>query len=373
MHYNWQHPQWPHFDFDLSGIHDLLYQYAPETRVLLSKVQQLSHNIQDDAMLDIMTSEALKTSEIEGEFLRDEDIRSSLKKELGMGENIQACKDPRAILGISKLMISNRNTFDDPLTKEDLFMWQMVMTGFSQITDVGRWRSGLEPVQIISGPLGYEKVHFEAPPSSRVDAEMDAFILWFNQTTPSKEKNIYPGPVRVAITHLYFESIHPFEDGNGRIGRALAEKALSQEMRAPTLLSLSTTLQKNKKGYYDAFSQASTHSTDITNWITYFVKIVFDAQKDAEEKLIFFMRKVAFWTLHASGLNKRQEKALESMFRQGTVGFEGGISAKKYMLICDCSKATATRDLSELLALRCLTKIPGAGRSTRYELALPEH
>lgn len=221
-------------------------------------------------------------------------------------------------------------------------------------------------MQIVSGRPEKLTIHFEAPPSTIVPLEMKNFIQWFNSTSPNQSGSIKFAPVRAAIAHLYFESIHPFEDGNGRIGRAIAEKALSQGYGYPILISLSQAFESEKKGYYEALKIAS-RSNNITPWIDYFVKIVLKAQIKAEEEINFILKKSKFLDLHKDQLNDRQLKVLQRMLRNGPQGFEGGMTAKKYMNITGCSKATATRDLQHLYALDVLNQI-GSGRNVRYDL-----
>lgn len=372
MRYNWQHSQWPHFEYDLTDEQDLLYKYAMEASTLLGGLNQIPEEMQIDAVIDLMVSEALSTSEIEGEKFSDSDVRSSIKRQLGISTNT-VIKDPKAV-GVSKLMIAVRNTFNATLTQKQLFEWhEMVISPSLQnpYIEIGRWRASAEPMQIVSGAFGREKVHFEAPPSSTLDMEMTRFIDWFNETHPLRTQTKIPGPVRAAIAHLYFESLHPFSDGNGRIGRAIAEKALSEDLGRPVLLSLSTTIYKHKKEYYAALSNASRCQMNITPWIQYFVNTVYQAQLDSKKQISFVLQKAKFWHRYKDVLNSRQEKVIARIFKSGIVGFEGGLSAQKYMKITDCSKATATRDLAELLERGCVARLPGSGRNTRYELALP--
>lgn len=372
MSYIWQDKNWPNFVYDLSDIQNILYAYAMETSSLSGSLSQLPEDLQRDAIIDLMVSEAIKTSEIEGERFDDEEVRSSIRKQLGLSYKPAFTQNPKAA-GIAHLMISVRQTFPMLLSEEQLFEWhKMVMTEKHHHTnpDVGRWRSSAHPMQIVSGPIGREIVHYEAPPSHRINKDMADFIFWFNKTDPSKNKIKIPGPVRAAIVHLYFECIHPFYDGNGRIGRALSEKALSQELQRPVLLSLSTTIEKNKKEYYKELSYASIGGMNITSWINYFVKVIYQAQLEAKNQITFILEKAKFWNQYASILNDRQEKILSRMFKEGIIGFEGGISARKYAKIAECSKATATRDLAELLKYGCLEQLPGRGRSTSYRIKL---
>jgi Fic family protein len=365
---NWQLPNWPYFEFNHLEVEQVLYDYALETSALSGAISQLSQDLQSDTLIELMVAEAIKTSEIEGEILNTEDVRSSIRHQLGLLEKTTS-KDPRAN-GVGMLMISVRKTFLDPLSKEMLFDWHnQLMSDPSQREkiDIGKWRSNPSPMQIISGPIGQEKVFFEAPPYDQVDFEMNRFIQWFNDSLHTLK-----GPIRSAVAHLYFESIHPFEDGNGRIGRAIVEKALSQELKAPVLLSLSTTIQKKKNTYYEELSKASS-SLHIGSWIYYFVHTIYQAQLDAKESILHVLKKSMFWKRYGNLVNERQEKALNRMFREGPKGFEGGLSAQKYMNITQSSKATATRDLTDLLEKGCLYKLPGEGRSTRYQVLFIEN
>jgi Fic family protein len=362
MKYIWQQPNWPHFEYDLSHSQDVLYRYAKEASYLSGSLDQLPSNLQWDALIDLMVSEGIKTSEIEGEKLDQEDVRSSLRNQLGLTEKPETIKDPRA-QGIAHLMIAVRKKYGEPLTKEEIFAWHTMILGEpSSKLEVGMWRTSNEPMQIVSGPIGREIIHYEAPPSIQVDREMTQFIVWFN-----KSVNI-PGPVRAALAHLYFECIHPFADGNGRVGRALVEKVLSQELQRPVLLSLSTTLEKNRKTYYEELSIASKNGLTVTRWINYFVETIYQSLLDSKKQIVFIVQKAHFWKRWESKLNERQSKVLAKMFDAGIEGYKGGMSAQKYMKITTCSKATATRDLKELLEYGCIEPLPGSGRSTRYVL-----
>jgi len=223
-------------------------------------------------------------------------------------------------------------------------------------------------MQIVSGSIGKEKIHFQAPPSQQVSEEMRQFISWFNATAPDESKTISSAPVRAAIAHLYFESIHPFEDGNGRIGRAIAEKTLSQTLGRPVMMSLSRTIEADRKNYYAALEQAQT-SNEITAWISYFVEVALKAQRESRQLIDFTLQKTRFFDRHKTQLNERQTRVIQKMLEAGQGGFEGGMSAKKYMSITKTSKATATRDLQMLSELGVF-KAEGGGRSVRYGLVL---
>lgn len=272
--------------------------------------------------------------------------------------------------GIVELMFDVRNTFKQPLTETKLFDWHLMLFSDSSNPNlrIACWRTDEEPMQVVSGHHGKWKVHYEAPPSRDIPNEMKRFIRWFNATAPGKSKAIKFAPVRAAIAHLYFESIHPFEDGNGRIGRAIAEKALSQGFGYPAILSLSHAIEADKKAYYAELNAASK-SNEITHWIQYFVNTVLIGQVTVEAQINFILKKSVFFDSHKDELNERQVKVLRRMMQAGVKGFEGGMSAKKYMTITGTSKATATRDLQHLLTIKIFRQI-GSGRSARYELCL---
>lgn len=368
MTYNWQQPDWPEFHYDLAQVQDVLFSIAVKMGHISGILKGMPEATQTETLLDLMVAEAIKTSAIEGEVLSRADVMSSIRNQLSLNVPPQAVRDPRAT-GAAELMMDVRRSFAEPLSQEKLFDWHRMLLGSATPhLRVGAWRNHPEPMQVVSGPVGKTKVHFEAPLSKQVPREMKAFIQWFNRTAPGGAQEIKLAPVRAAITHLYFESIHPFEDGNGRIGRALSEKALSQGLGHPVLLSLSNTIEANKKKYYSALKDAQ-RSNETTPWITYFVHTVLAAQDDAEHQIDFVLKKTKFFDRYADQLDIRQIKVIRRMLEEGPQGFTGGMNAKKYSGMAGVSKATATRDLQYLLEIGILQRI-GAGRSTRYALVL---
>ena len=367
MTYNWQQSDWPHFTYDLAEVEDLLFLIAEKVGQSDGLYTGLTEEAQQEALVDTMVLEAIKTSEIEGEYLSRKDVMSSIRNNLGLNPSVQPVRDRKAE-GAAKLMIAVRENFSDELSEDTLFDWHsMLMSGNASIK-VGAWRDHKESMQVISGPVGKEQVHYEALPSSSVPDEMQRFIKWFNDTAPGGIQEIKKPAVRSAIAHLYFETIHPFEDGNGRIGRALSEKAILQGVGRPILFSLSRTIEENKNAYYEAL-KTGQRSNRITPWINYFVKTVFEAQVKTEEHILFILKKVKFLDRFSPQLNQRQLRVVLRMFESGIKGFEGGMSAKKYIGITKTSKATATRDLQDLVEKGALVPI-GGGRSTRYEINL---
>lgn len=367
IRYNWEYKDWPNFSYSVKGLEELFLQISRNEGKYDGIVSILPNTIKADAIIDLMVIEAIKSSEIEGEFYRRKDVLSSIKKNLGLHQKSLTLINKNAE-GISKIMVDVRNTFDKPLTKAKLFEWHKMLFNTQTNIEVGKWRTHKEPMQIVSGALGKQKVHFEAPASSSLEKEMKAFIQWFNDTDPNGKHKIENSIVRAAISHLYFETIHPFEDGNGRIGRVLAEKVLSQGLKKPILLSLSATIEKNKKDYYNQLQEGQKNLT-ITKWIHYFTNTVLEAQKYAERQIQFTINKAAFFDEYKTKINARQLKSIKKVVDEGPNGFKGGMNATKYKSINKTSKATATRDLQELVELGIL--IPnGGGRSTSYTLKI---
>jgi len=365
MRYNWQLKDWPRFHYRLLEVEPLLFKFSEKAGHVSGLLKGLPKETQNDAIIDLMVSEAIKTSEIEGEYLSRQDVVSSIRNQLGLGQ--QQVNDLRA-QGAAALMVDVRNTFHEALTEEKLFSWhRMIMKGSKGIT-VGDWRSHEEPMLVVSGALGKEKIHFEAPPSSNVPKEMAGFFNWFNETGPGGKKEIKQPVVRAAIAHLYFETIHPFEDGNGRIGRALSEKALSQYLKRPVLLSLSQAIEANKREYYDALQKAQ-RSNEVTSWISYFLSMAMQAQEQAEKLIDFTLKKTRFFDRYTPLLNERQLKVVRRMLEEGPKRFEGGMNARKYTALTRTSKATATRDLQDLAEKQVFLS-SGGGRSTKYSLNL---
>jgi Fic family protein len=362
--YNWQYKKWPHFTYSIEKIHPISIAFAKELGNVNGLMKGLNEELKQETLIEVLISEAIKTSEIEGEYMSREDVMSSIKRNLGLKED-KIVRDKR-VAGIAKLMTTIRQNATQELTIEMILNWhEILMEGSPKITP-GAWRKGQEPMQVISGAYGKEIVHYEAPPSDRVSNEMEKFVQWFHGNILHVKDEITGALIKAAIAHLYFESIHPFEDGNGRVGRALAEYTLSNELQSPMLLSLSKVIEKNKKQYYEALKLAQS-GLDITDWVYYFGQVILSAQRDARELVEFTVKKAKLFDQYKTVLNERQLKVLNRMLENGTQGFEGGMTAKKYMIIAKTSKATATRDLQNLYEIGVFQQI-GAGRSVRYEL-----
>ncbi|MFC3679888.1 Fic family protein [Bacterioplanoides pacificum] len=382
MNYIWQHKHWPNFSYDSGKLSSLAYQYAKQAAKLTGSLSQTDQDDSLAAQLDLMVDEAINTSLIEGENLNPASVRSSLQNYLNLTPTPINVADVKAE-GMAALIVDVRKHFSQPLSKEMLFNWhRMVLAGFednilhSDLT-VGQWRDSPEPMQIVSGPVGYERVHYEAPAAQDLDTLMAEFLNWFNQQGLLQDNQQIPGVIRAGIAHLWFEVIHPFDDGNGRIGRAIIEYALAQDMGMPVVLSMSTHIERNKKEYYRQLNVASCCDAselddpavlDITAWLSWFIETLIAAQHEAAEKIATIFEKTEFWQRHKNTeLSERQETVLNKIFKAGKDGFPNGVSAQKYAALGKCSKATATRDLSDLLAKGCL-RSQGLGRGLRYFL-----
>ena len=362
MTYNWQFPNWAEFTYNDSVIDSLTTVFALETGEIKGFIQSISSSVQEDTILQLMISEAVKSSEIEGEFFSRQDIMSSIKRHLGVSKNFAHVRDKKA-LGIGALMVEIRNSYQDRLTEKMIKSWHKILMNASPHINAGKYRTGTEPMQVISGAVGREIIHYEAPPSYNIPQEMKSFIKWYNNFKV-EAGDIKKALIKTSICHLYFESIHPFEDGNGRIGRAIAEKCLSQSLGVPVLISISSVIERDKKKYYNALKKAQ-RSLEITNWIFYFSSIILEAQKNAKQVILFTLNKTKFLDKHKDNLNERQLKVILKIFDFGIEGFEGDITAKKYISITKSSRATATRDLQDLVEKNILSQ-KGAGRNVKY-------
>ena len=362
--WNWQQDDWPRFRFDKSTLEEREAKFLLHGGLLLGALLHIGDNDKSALTVDLISNEALKTSEIEGEYLNRESVQSSIRRNLGL--DTDARRIPPAERGIADMTMDLYRSFAESLTHETMFRWHGMLTaGRRDLKNIGAYRMHDEPMQIISGPIGNPKIHFEAPPSAAVEREMEGFVHWFNNTAPHGNTAL-PALTRTGIAHLYFATIHPFEDGNGRIARALAEKALSQALGQPTLIALSQTLQKNKNSYYEALHQSS-RDNEITAWLGYFADTVLQAQNTTQCMIDFLIQKTKLYDRVKSQLNERQEKALARIFHEGVEGFKGGLSAENYISITGAARATATRDLQDLVDKGVLIRT-GALKSTRYHL-----
>jgi Fic family protein len=335
--------------------------------MFVGAIKHLGEEDRNQLTVEAMSTEALTTSEIEGEMLDRASVQSSILRQLGLAvDNRRVAPAER---GVSEMMVDLYKTFSAPLSDEMLFDWHRMLTsGRRDLTDVGRYRTSAEPMQVLSGAIGSAKIHFEAPPSSKVPSEMRRFHDWFNRTAPGAAEQL-PALTRAGIAHLYFESIHPFEDGNGRIGRALAEKSLAQNLGQPSLIALAATILSQRAGYYAAL-EAANKGNEITDWLAWFAGMTIEAQRRTITLIEFLIDKTKLLDRLSGQLNDRQQKAVLRMFREGSEGFKGGLTAGKYSTITGASPATTTRDLADLAEKGALVR-EGERRHARYELNVP--
>lgn len=364
--WNWQQSDWPRFTYDRAALEPLEREFLLRSGEVLGVFRHVGDDERDAIRIELISEEALKTSAIEGEYLNRDSLQSSLRQQLGLGSDGKRVS--AAERGIAEMMADVYLRFAEPLSSRTLFDWhRMVMAGDRRLETIGAYRKHSEPMQIVSGRLDEPKVHFEAPPSSSIEPEMNAFIEWFNAASPGGLSPL-PALTRAGIAHLYFESIHPFEDGNGRIGRALCEKALAQNLGEPSLLALSFTIERHRKAYYDNL-EASNKNNAITHWLVYFAKTILEAQRVTLARVGFSVVKAKFYERYRGQFNERQDKVIARMFREGIEGFKGGLSAENYIAIARTSRATATRDLADLVLKGALSRT-GERRHTRYALDL---
>jgi Fic family protein len=368
MKWNWQQKDWPAFRYDAAALAPLERQFLRHSGEFIGAFRHIDAPDKDALKIDLISDEALKTSEIEGEILNRSSVQSSLIQQFGLGPGQP--RIPAAERGIAEMMVNLYRSFAAPLDDETLFRWhKMLMADDRSIAVIGGYRKHPDPMQVVSGADYKRKVHFEAPPSTPVADEMKEFIKWFNDSGPGGNHPLAP-LTRAGIAHLYFVSIHPFEDGNGRIARALAEKALAQGIGQPTLIALAYTIQRKRKDYYAALER-NNKDNEITDWLTYFAYTILEAQSTTMKRVEFYVAKAKFYERMRGKLNERQEKAIGRMFQEGIDGFKSGMSADKYITITGASRATATRDLQDLVAKGALTRT-GERRHTRYHLHLAE-
>ncbi len=362
--YIWQRPEWPQWQFDSARLSELLAKVTLERGRLLGTMQALGFHLAEEATLRVLTDDVVKSSEIEGEKLNPESVRSSLARRLGMDIGALAPTD-RHVDGVVEMVLDAAQGYDRPLTAERLFGWHAALfpTGYSGMVkiSVGAYRTDTDgPMQVVSGSVGREKVHFEAPPAERLEAEMFGFLDWLNHT-----QRLDP-TIKAALAHLWFLTLHPFEDGNGRIGRAVCDMALSRaDGSAQRFYSLSAQIQRERKDYYDSLELAQKGTLDVTDWLAWFLECLLRAIQGAEQQTKEVMRKATFWNLWPGvSMNERQVKMLNMLLD----GFDGNLTNKKWAAINHCSPDTALRDIKELVERGVLASAGAGGRSTHYVL-----
>jgi len=337
---------------------------------LLSKMADLGFDLGSQAQVEILAEETMKTAAIEGESLDMKAVRSSVARRLGLPS--AGLRVDRYVDGLVSVLLDATRNYDKPLTQERLYGWQAALfpTGYSGMhkIKVGQWR-GAKSMRVVSGPVGRERVHFEAPPASRIADEMRRFLEWWEETRGRVE-----GLLRAAIAHFRFVTIHPFEDGNGRIARALTDMALSEDDRQPMrYYSISSQILAEREAYYDVLERCQKGDGEITEWLIWFLGCFSRSITRSEGLLAAVLDKAAFWKMHVqASLSERQRKVINRMLDFGRGGFEGGMTTRKYVSLANVSRATAFRELNQLLELGFIKQNPGGGRSVSYDLIWPE-
>ena len=371
----WQRPEWPALTFDAQRIQPLLAAARTAQGVLLGKAQAIGLEGLQPHVRDSLTQEALTTSAIEGEKLDPESVRSSVARRLGLDTSGAPLREGRRhIEGLIDVLQDATLNTESPLTLERLCQWHGALfpTGFSgmQRIDVGALRS--VSMEIVSGAIGHSKVHYAAPPAEGLADQVNAFLTWFNQTQPQVGSKPMDGLVRAAVSHLWFETLHPFDDGNGRIGRAMLQLALGQDMGQPgRIVTLSRQIESCKDQYYSELERAQrSKSMDVTAWVEWMLAQMVQANEFANRTIDAAIQRIRFLaSMAAFTLNERQQKTMKKLLDAGPKGYEGGMTTRKHQRIAQTSTPTAARDLIELERLGLLTRV-GDGRSTRYYPAM---
>lgn len=360
-----QKDNWPEFSWNSNEFIRLLSEVRNLQGRLIGKMETLGFDLRNEALLDTLTLDVLKSSEIEGEFLNSDQVRSSIARRLGM-EIAGMVESDRNVEGVVEMMLDATQNCFGALTAERLFDWHAALfptgrSGMHKIT-VANWRKDTTgPMQVVSGAMGKEKVHFQAPDSELLENEMTRFIDWFNNNTTELV-------IKAAIAHLWFVTIHPFDDGNGRITRALTDMLLAQSDKSTQrFYSMSAQIRVERKQYYEMLEKTQKGTLDITNWILWFLNCLINALKSTDSVLIRVLFKAEFWKKHIdTAINDRQRKLLNKLLD----GIDGKLTSSKWAKIAKCSKDSAVRDINDLIEKGILQKEAAGGRSTNYELKL---
>jgi Fic family protein len=360
--------EWPEFHWDQAALADLLADVRHLQGRLLGRMEELGFQLREEATLQTLTQDVVKTSEIEGEKLDAAQVRSSIARRLGLDIGALPRVD-RNVEGIVEVMLDATRKYDKPLTQERLFGWHAALfptgrSGMQRIT-VGGWRTAESgAMQVVSGAVGREKVHYEAPASDLLKKEMARFLKWLNDKSPADLV------MKSALAHFWFVTIHPFEDGNGRIARAIADMMLARSEKSPQrFYSMSSQIQRERDAYYDVLESSQKGALNITPWVKWYLNCLRHAITSSEELLDAVLVKARFWKTHAGeSFNERQRKVINRLLD----GFEGKLTSSKWAKLTKCSQDTALRDISELVDRKILAKDEAGGRSTSYKLHLPK-
>jgi len=362
--YIYDNESWTDFTWDNKKVMIKLGEARNQQGRLLGKMESLGFDLQNEAVLNTLTLDVTKSSEIEGEFLDIEQVRSSIARRLGI-DIAGAIESERYVDGIVEMMLDATQKFDLPLTKTRLFGWHAALfpSGWSNLNKitVAGWRKDTTgPMQVVSGPMGKEKVHYQAPGSDSIEPEMIKFLDWFEN---EHEIDLV---LKAAIAHLWFVTVHPFDDGNGRITRAITDMTLARSDKSiRRFYSMSAQIRAERKQYYEKLEETQKGSSDITEWILWFLQCLVNAINSTEETLSKILQKAEFWKLHSTTiLNDRQQKIINRLLD----GFDGKLTSSKWAKINKCSQDTALRDIQDLMKKDILQKEASGGRSTNYGL-----
>ena len=369
MEYIWQKKGWPDFTWDSAHLLKPLGDVRFNQGVLTAQVREMGFDIQQTARADILVEEALKTSAIEGEILDPDAVRSSVGRQLGIADGgLKHVQDQKAD-GLVQILLDATNNHSRKLAADRIFGWHAALfpTGFSGMIkiNVAQWRDDRQgAMQVVSGPVGKRKIHFEAPPASMVEKEIKAFFSWINKNSR------IDGIIQAGVAHLWFITIHPFDDGNGRIARTVTDMLLARDEKNPKrFYSLSSQIMTERNDYYDILNSTQRGNLDITLWLEWFLGCMNRAILNSSFLLKKIMVKGQFWRVFAqTKLNERQTKVITRLLDAGPDGFEGGLKNKNYMGMAHTSRATAQREMADLMQKGILIKLPGGGRSTSYDL-----
>jgi len=365
--YIWQNKGWADFTWDSGRLLPLLGKARQTQGKILVRVKTLGLNLNSEAQAEILTEEALKTSAIEGEILNRDSVRSSVARHLGLNQALLP-RAERHIDGLVEILLDATRNYDKPLTAKRIKGWQAALfpTGYSGLHKIraGEWRAG--EVQVVSGPMGQERVHFQAPPKERLDSEIKGFLSWWEKSLGKEE-----GFLRAGIAHFWFVTVHPFDDGNGRVTRALTDMALAQDEKSQVrLYSFSSQIMEERNAYYDVLEKCSKAGLDITEWLEWFLGCLIRAMEKSEIIIVKILAKAEFWQAHGqTTLNDRQRKVINRLLDAGEGQFQGGLTTRKYASITKASRATAFREISDLVDKKILAQNPQTkGRNVSYEL-----
>ena len=369
MKYIWQTKSWPGLKWDSAKLLKPLGNIRFSQGALITQIKELGFEIQQTARADVLVEEALKTSAIEGEKLDPDAVRSSVGRRLGLPDaGLKEVRDQK-VEGLIEILLDATTSYSKKMTLERIWGWHAALfpTGYSGMVkiSVGQWRDDSKgPMQVISGPIGQEKVHFEAPPAKKLDKEMQTFLSWING------KSQLDGIIRAGLAHIWFVTIHPFDDGNGRIARTLTDMLLARDENNPKrFYSLSSQIMAERNEYYEILKATQSGTGDITEWLKWFLECMNRAILNSNTLLKKIMTKARFWQNFAQvRLHERQTKVINRLLDAGAGGFEGGLKNKKYIGIAHTSRATAQRELADLVNKGILIKMPGGGRSVSYDL-----